>query len=78
MSQEEKEEQGLPFWKVNVPHEEWPEECPEFLSVCSEKDKRIIGTPDEEVGGSATFGSQVFVGALWTFCGADNLKRILT
>lgn len=52
MSQEEKEEQGLlPFWKVNVPRDEWPEECPEFLSVCSEKDRRIIGTPDEEVGG---------------------------
>jgi hypothetical protein len=38
----------LPFWRVNVPRDQWPAECPEFLRECSEKDKRIIGTPDEE------------------------------
>ncbi|KAJ4364179.1 hypothetical protein N0V83_009635 [Neocucurbitaria cava] len=41
-------EEPLPFWLVNVPRDQWPSECPEFLKVCSEKDRRIIGTPDEE------------------------------
>jgi hypothetical protein len=40
-------ENNLPFWLVNVPRDQWPAECPEFLSVCSEKDKEIIGTSDE-------------------------------
>lgn len=38
----------VPFWLVNVPRDQWPAECPDFLRVCSEKDKRIIGTPDEQ------------------------------
>jgi hypothetical protein len=37
----------LPFWRVNMPPEQWPAECPEFLRDISEKDQRIIGTPDE-------------------------------
>ena len=41
-------EEALPFWKVNVPREQWPAECPDFLKDISEKDKSIIGTPDEE------------------------------
>jgi hypothetical protein len=41
-------EEPLPFWLVNVPHDQWPAECPEFLKVCGEKDRRIIGTPDSE------------------------------
>jgi len=40
-------EEPLPFWLVNVPRDEWPPECPESLRECSEKDQRIIGTPDE-------------------------------
>jgi hypothetical protein len=40
-------ENNLPFWLVNVPRDQRPAECPEFLSVCSEKDKEIIGTPEE-------------------------------
>ena len=39
---------ALPFWLVNVPEEQWPSECPDFLKDCSDKDKRIIGTPDGE------------------------------
>lgn len=38
----------LPFWLVNVPADQRPSECPDFLTECSEKDKRVIGTPDEE------------------------------
>jgi hypothetical protein len=41
-------EELLPFWLVNVPRDQWPIECPEFLAVCSDKDKEIIGTPDAQ------------------------------
>ncbi|PVH98817.1 hypothetical protein DM02DRAFT_595362 [Periconia macrospinosa] len=41
-------EEPLPFWLVNVPRDQWPAECPEYLRDLSEKDRRIIGTPDEE------------------------------
>jgi hypothetical protein len=37
----------LPFWLVNVPRDQRPSECPDFLRDISEKDKGIIGTPDE-------------------------------
>ncbi|ORX97807.1 hypothetical protein BCR34DRAFT_160100 [Clohesyomyces aquaticus] len=41
-------EEPLPFWLVNVPKDQWPSDCPEFLKECGEKDRRIIGTPDAE------------------------------
>ena len=41
-------EEPLPFWLVNVPRDQWPSECPEFLRDVGEKDRRIIGMPDEE------------------------------
>jgi hypothetical protein len=41
-------EEPLPFWLVNVPRDQWPSSCPEFLKNCGEKDRRIIGTPDSE------------------------------
>lgn len=41
-------EEALSFWKVNVPQEQWPAECPDFLKDISEKDQRIIGMPNEE------------------------------
>ncbi|KAF1846373.1 uncharacterized protein K460DRAFT_386631 [Cucurbitaria berberidis CBS 394.84] len=41
-------EEPLPFWLANVPRDQWPTECPDFLKVCSEKDRSIIGTPDEQ------------------------------
>ena len=48
MPHEVKEQELLPFWRVNVPREESEDECPEFLREVGDKDKRIIGTPDEE------------------------------
>jgi hypothetical protein len=39
-------EEPLPFWLVNVPHDQWPTSCPDFLKDVSDKDKSIIGTPD--------------------------------
>jgi hypothetical protein len=41
-------EEALPFWLVNVPQDQWPSECPEFLRGISDKDKGIIGTPDDQ------------------------------
>ncbi|KAG9194422.1 hypothetical protein G6011_04457 [Alternaria panax] len=38
----------LPFWLVNVPSDQWPSECPDFLRDIIEKDKAIIGTPDQD------------------------------
>ena len=48
MPHEVKDNETIPFWRVNVPREEWEEECPDFLREVGDKDKRIIGTPDEE------------------------------
>ncbi|KAF2852531.1 hypothetical protein T440DRAFT_446167 [Plenodomus tracheiphilus IPT5] len=44
----QEDDQNLEFWKVNVPHEQWPTSCPEFLKECGDKDRKIIGTRDEE------------------------------
>ncbi|KAL1596602.1 hypothetical protein SLS60_009250 [Paraconiothyrium brasiliense] len=41
-------EEPLPLWLVNVPRDQWPTECPDFLKELGEKDRRIIGTPDSE------------------------------
>ena len=38
----------LPFWLVNVPRDQWPAECPDFLRDVGEKDRMIIGTPDPD------------------------------
>ncbi|EUC45410.1 hypothetical protein COCMIDRAFT_36886 [Bipolaris oryzae ATCC 44560] len=40
--------EALPFWLVNVPKDQWPSECPDFLKDCSDKDKAIIVMPDGE------------------------------
>ncbi|OJJ46969.1 hypothetical protein ASPZODRAFT_25055 [Penicilliopsis zonata CBS 506.65] len=37
----------LPFWLVNVPRSEWPEECPGFLRDLPLKSIRCLSTPDE-------------------------------
>ncbi|MCJ1391832.1 hypothetical protein MMC18_004699 [Xylographa bjoerkii] len=38
----------LPYWLVNVPREQWPTECPEFLVNANTKDQGILSTPDSE------------------------------
>lgn len=38
----------LPYWQVNIHPEDREQECPEFLRDASDKDVRIIGTPDDE------------------------------
>ena len=39
---------ALPYWLVNVPRKEWPDECPDFLRSITDKDRGIVGTPDSE------------------------------
>lgn len=39
---------AMPYWHVNVPEAEREEQCPDFLRVLSEKDERIISTPDDK------------------------------
>ena len=38
----------LPFWLVNVPRDQWPAKCPDFLRDVGEKDRMIIGTLDSD------------------------------
>lgn len=43
----EKEGQ-LPFWLMNIPRNQWPSQCPEFLVNLSARDKRILSIPDDQ------------------------------
>jgi hypothetical protein len=38
----------LPYWQVNIPANERPAKCPDFLVSISEKDRSIISTPDDQ------------------------------
>ncbi|MCJ1359310.1 MAG: hypothetical protein MMC33_009311 [Icmadophila ericetorum] len=41
-------EEKLPYWLANVPKEEWPSSCPDFLINANVKDRKILSTPDSE------------------------------
>lgn len=43
-----KTETDLPYWLVNVPRSQWPAQCPEFLVNASERDRKILSTPDDQ------------------------------
>lgn len=38
---------SLPYWLMNIPRDQWPAECPDFLRDLSEKNIQILSTPDE-------------------------------
>lgn len=38
----------LPYWLVNVPDDQHTDTCPEFLQNVSERDRRILSTPDSQ------------------------------
>ena len=64
-------EPSVPFWCVNVPREEWEAECPVYLSLVSEKDKRILATPDEEYSRLSWEEARELIGERYfnkTFC----------
>ena len=37
----------LPYWLVNVPRDQWPSACPDFLLDINEKARRILCSKDE-------------------------------
>lgn len=45
---QEEVKEPLPYWLVNVPRDQWPSECPEYLRDLVPKSIRILSTPDEE------------------------------
>lgn len=42
------DQEPLPYWLVNVPPDQRPAACPEFLADANEKDRGILATPDSE------------------------------
>ncbi|KAL9601771.1 MAG: hypothetical protein Q9219_002261 [cf. Caloplaca sp. 3 TL-2023] len=38
----------IPYWRANVPKEQWPAECPEFLMNLSERDQKLVGRLDAD------------------------------
>jgi hypothetical protein len=40
--------EALPYWLVNVPSDQWPAECPEFLINVNVKDRAILSTLDAD------------------------------
>lgn len=42
------EVQQLPFWLMNIPRNQWPDQCPEFLINSSERDKKIMSVPNDQ------------------------------
>lgn len=40
--------ESLPYWQVNVPRDQSPLFCPDFLINANAKDQAILSTPDAE------------------------------
>lgn len=38
---------SLPYWLMNIPRDQWPAECPDFLRDLPEKNIQILSMPDE-------------------------------
>ena len=38
----------LPYWLANVPENQWPAECPEFLRGLSDRDQALVGRLDKD------------------------------
>ncbi|KAL8719135.1 MAG: hypothetical protein Q9225_003824 [Loekoesia sp. 1 TL-2023] len=38
----------IPYWRANVPEDQWPTRCPEFLQNLSERDEKLVGRLDED------------------------------
>jgi len=37
-----------PYWRINVPRDKWPKECPDFLINANAKDRGILSTLDAD------------------------------
>jgi hypothetical protein len=62
-------QEPLPWWLVNVPRDQWTEECPEFLRECGEKDRGIIGTPNSEYRRLSWDEVREIISTTWSICG---------
>ncbi|KAL8635781.1 MAG: hypothetical protein Q9228_006764 [Teloschistes exilis] len=40
--------EDIPYWRANVPKDQWPAECPEFLLNLSERDQQLVGKLDKD------------------------------
>ncbi|KAI4205915.1 MAG: hypothetical protein LQ350_000100 [Teloschistes chrysophthalmus] len=40
--------EDIPYWRANVPKDQWPAECPEFLLNLSERDQQLVGQLDKD------------------------------
>lgn len=38
----------IPYWRANVPEDQWPTECPEFLLNLSERDEKLVSRLDKD------------------------------
>lgn len=38
---------SIPYWCYNVPKNQWPAECPDFLVNLNERDQKLVGKLDE-------------------------------
>ncbi|KAL9007928.1 MAG: hypothetical protein Q9173_006898 [Seirophora scorigena] len=38
----------IPYWCYNIPKEQWPAECPDFLIDLSERDQKLVGRRDQD------------------------------
>ncbi|KAL8903013.1 MAG: hypothetical protein Q9207_004220 [Kuettlingeria erythrocarpa] len=38
----------IPYWCYNLPRDQWPAECPEFLLNLSEREQKLLSRIDEE------------------------------
>lgn len=41
-------DKDIPYWCFNIPKEQWPAECPEFLLNLSERDQKLVGKFDKD------------------------------
>ena len=39
-------EETTPYWLVNIPKDQWPKECPEYLKNVGDRDRQMISTPN--------------------------------
>lgn len=39
---------NIPYWCYNIPKDQWPAECPEFLLNLSERDQKLVGRLDKD------------------------------
>lgn len=57
--------EALPYWLVNVPKDQWPSECPDFLINVNDKDRGILGTLDAQFRRQKWSEAQQFISTVY-------------